>query len=88
MWKLLLRHILFDMSDPNTCWLNYTNLALGLLALVCLLVVGRTLILEISTRMEARRLGTLDAEDLAFLHAQVGTTLVDGGERQEPEEEK
>ena len=57
------------MSDPNTCWLSYTNLALGHLALVCLLVVGRTLILEISTRMEARPIGSLDAEDRAFLRA-------------------
>jgi len=76
------------MTDSQTCWLTFTNMGLGLLALVCFLVVGRTLILEIKGRMEARRLGSLDADDHAFLHAEVGVTMMDGGENPESEKEK
>jgi hypothetical protein len=31
---------MFDLIDPNTFWLNVTNVALGTVTLVCCIVVG------------------------------------------------
>ena len=32
---------MFNFNDPNTFWLNVTNIVLGLVTLICCVAVGR-----------------------------------------------
>ena len=52
-----------DWSDPQTLWLNLTNLALGLITLAAVLVVAGGVLRELVTkRQKARELDNLDGE--------------------------
>jgi hypothetical protein len=76
-----------NWSDPQTLWLNLTNLALGVVTLAAVLVlvcgVGRELVLR------RRKANALDAEMRAMLRDEpghimsvpgLGLTMADGGE--------
>jgi hypothetical protein len=71
---------MFDISDPNTFWLNVTNIALGLVTLICCVAVGRSLYLELSVRLK-KRARALATDDHTFLVPELGITMADGGER-------
>lgn len=79
------------MNDPSTYWLTFTNVALGIVTLVCCLAVGVGIVQEIvARRRKAAALTGLDREvaDLvstfgdghAFQIPNLGVTMADGGE--------
>lgn len=81
------------VSDSETFWLNVTNIGLGLVVLVCLLVVGLSVVRELAQRRKRRvalsreldrDLKTLVAEYEAdpriFQDPALGPTMADGGE--------
>ncbi len=78
------------MGDPSTYWLNFTNIALGILVLIGCLAVGYGVIQELAARRKkAREMSKLDHEvaDLvasydghAFNVSGLGLTMADGGE--------
>ncbi|HUI56224.1 MAG TPA: hypothetical protein VLY04_14710 [Bryobacteraceae bacterium] len=79
------------MSDPSTYWLTATNIALGLVTLVCCVAVAIGVVQElVAKRKKSAALSTLDHEvsDLvasfgdghAFNVPGLGVTMADGGE--------
>lgn len=77
---------MFDFNDPETFWLNVTNLALGAVTLICCLIVGFGVIVELVERLRARVKSAVLADDHAFVLPQLGTTMADGGEREDKKE--
>jgi len=83
----------------ETWWLNATNLALGVVVLICAFAVTTTVARELTARMRkrARLSAELDRDmrelarefdDHAFLNPEIGITMADGGEKIDPKEEK
>ena len=70
---------MFDPTDPETFWLNTTNIALGIVTLICLVAVATVVLQEVVARVRARR--TVESDDHAFAHPELGLTMADGGER-------
>jgi len=79
------------MSDPSTYWLTITNVALGVVTLVCCIAVAVGVVQEVmARRRKAASLSQLDREvsDLvssfgdghAFQIPNLGVTMADGGE--------
>ncbi len=79
-----------DWSDPQTLWLNITNLALGLVTLAAIVVVGVAIARELVVRRrKAHELNSLDAElntmlggaSAHVMHVpELGLTMADGGQ--------
>jgi hypothetical protein len=69
---------MFDLSDPNTFWLNVTNIALGLVTAICCAVVGYGVIQEVLARFRSRK--AIEADDHILL-SDLGLTMADGGKR-------
>jgi len=79
-----------DWSDPQTLWLNLTNLALGLVTVAAIVVVGFAVARElVLRRRKAREFNTLDAElntmlggaSAHVMHVpELGLTMADGGQ--------
>jgi hypothetical protein len=80
-------------------WLTATNLALGVVVLICAFVVAAAVVREVTARMHKR--AKLSAEldrdmrdlvrefdDHAFLNPQLGITMADGGEKIDPKDPK
>jgi hypothetical protein len=59
-------------------WLNFTNIALGLVTLVCVIAIAGGVARELLVRW-ARRAALED--DHAFATPGLGVTMADGGER-------
>ena len=87
------------MSDPSTYWLNVTNIALGVVVLICCIAVGIGVLQELAAkRKKHASLSALDTEvaDLvnsfndghAFNLPQLGLTMADGGEELKKKEER
>ena len=87
------------MSDPSTYWLNVTNIALGLVCLICCIAVGIGILQELAAkRKKSASLSKLDSEvaDLvasfgdghAFHIPSLGATMADGGEELKKNEER
>jgi hypothetical protein len=70
----------FDLGDPKTLWLNVTNIALGLVTLICILAAGTALFHEVTIRMRKRALVPAH-DDHALFHPDLGLTMADGGEK-------
>jgi hypothetical protein len=68
---------MFDTGGSETYWLNATNIALGLVTLICVLAIIGGVARELVARMAPRRV-TDDAH--AILVPGVGLTMADGGE--------
>ena len=79
------------MNDPSTYWLTFTNIALGVVVLVCCIAVGIGIVQEVvARRKKARALAGLDHEVTSLVagfqdgHAfhipSLGVTMADGGE--------
>lgn len=87
-----------NWADPQTLWLNLTNLGLGIVVLVCLGVVGYGVIRDLFARKSAvtqgqvdrvvdRMLGQVESPH-AFHAPDLGWTMADGGEpEQQPEQQ-
>ena len=86
------------MSDPSTYWLNFTNIALGVVTLICCLAVGIGILQELAQRRKkSASLSRLDAEVTnlvatldghAFNVPGLGVTMADGGEELRKKEER
>ena len=87
------------MSDSSTYWLTFTNAALGIVVLICILAVGIGVLQELAARRKKRaQLSQLDREvsDLvasfqdghAFHSPELGITMADGGEELHKKEER
>ena len=70
---------MLNFSDPETFWLNFTNIGLGVVTLICFLVLARGVFQAIRARLHARVPGERD--DHAFVLPDLGLTMADGGER-------
>jgi hypothetical protein len=71
---------MYGPDGPDTFWLNFTNIALGLVTLVCVLVVAGGVARELLHRLERRAVAR---DDHAFATPGLGVTMADGGERLE-----
>jgi len=69
---------MYGMDGPDTFWLDFTNIALGLVTLVCVVVVAFGVVRELGHR---RAHGKKLADDHAFDTPELGLTMADGGER-------
>jgi len=85
------------MSDPSTYWLTLTNVALGVVTLICCGAVAFGVLQELAARRKKRAaLSALDEEVSGLLASYdghtfnvpgLGVTMADGGEpvhKQEP----
>jgi hypothetical protein len=70
---------MFDLTDPNTLWLNITNIALGVVTLICCVVVGYGVVQEVRVRIRKRKANLVEADDHALLVTDLGITMADGG---------
>ena len=69
---------MYAPDGSDTFWLDFTNIALGLVTLVCVLAVVAGVVHELGhRRSHRRRLG----DDHAFETPDLGVTMADGGER-------
>ena len=87
------------MNDPSTLWLTITNIALGVVTLICIGAVGFGVVQELAARRKKRiEISRLDREvaDLvasfndghAFDIQGLGITMADGGEELGKKEDK
>jgi len=76
-----------DFSDQQALWLNITNIALGVVTVVCFVVVGWGVVGEVVARVRKRWGLAASLDDHAFVLPVLGTTMADGGEKL-PEEPK
>jgi hypothetical protein len=75
---------MYGPDGPDTFWLNFTNIALGLVTLACVLAVVGGVASELRQRLARRALAERD--DHVFATPSLGVTMADGGERlDEPE---
>lgn len=83
----------------ETFWLNATNLALGVVVLICAFVVTGAVVREVVARTHKRaklsreldrdmRQLVADFDDHAFLDTDLGITMADGGEKIDPDKPK
>jgi len=83
--------------DPSTYWLTVTNIALGLVTLICCIAVGIGILQELAAkRKKHAAMSALDHEvaDLvssfsdghAFHVPSLGVTMADGGEELKKEQ--
>jgi len=79
---------MFDFSDPQTVWINTTNLVLGLVTLCCTALLGSVVVNEVLERV----FGRLAAKGAADTHTigvrDLGLTMADGGERVDDDDDK
>ncbi len=82
-----------NWNDPQTLWLNYTNLGLGLVVLACIGVAAYAFWAEFAARLQAKAAGDVDSHvrklmaDMsphAFHSPELGMTMADGGEPEKP----
>ena len=86
-----------NWNDPQTLWLNYTNLGLGLVVLGCIGIVAYGFILEIAARSRKATVPDVDHEvrklidsmgSHTFASPELGLTMADGGEPEKPQSQK
>jgi hypothetical protein len=70
---------MYGVDGPDTFWLNFTNIALGLVTLLCVLVVAGGVVRELLLRRAHR--AAVFGDDHAFATPRLGVTMADGGER-------
>ncbi len=85
-----------DWTDPQTLWLNLTNLGLGVVVLICIGVVGYGVVRDLLARRSAVPQAEVDravkpllagAEPSHAFHSpELGWTMADGGEPDQPAE--
>ncbi len=69
-------------SDPDTLWLNLTNIGLGVCVLICVGVavvgIGRDIYAKMQTRAAERDVFVYDSHSMML--PDLGLTMADGGE--------
>jgi len=87
------------VNDPSTYWLTFTNIALGLVTLICCVAVGIGIAQDLALKRRKRAsMAKLDHEvsDLVasfqdghtFMNPSLGVTMADGGEEMEKKDER
>lgn len=71
---------MFDWSDPNTFWLNITDIVLGIVTLACMAFVGQAAFREVYARLAERLPARLHQDSHALALPELGLTMADGGE--------
>ena len=69
---------MYGPNGPDTFWLDFTNIALGLVTLACVLVIAAGVGRELLYRLRRR---AVTEDDHAFATPDLGVTMADGGER-------
>jgi hypothetical protein len=69
---------MYGPGGPDTFWLDFTNIALGLVCLICVLAIGGGVAHELVLRL---RRGRVLQDDHAFETPELGLTMADGGKR-------
>jgi hypothetical protein len=72
---------MFNFNDPQTMWLTITNLALGLVTVICVVAVAVPLVKKGFATVRQRATETILADDHAFVVPGLGITMADGGEK-------
>ena len=67
------------MNDPDTFWLNLTNIALGLATLACLFLFGKWVISEVAELVRARSRARTARSAHELVLKDLGVTMADGG---------
>lgn len=70
---------IFD--NPEAFWLNVTNIALGVVTVVCIAAVAWVVLQEVLQRVRGRVPALAVQDDHAFVIPELGLTMADGGER-------
>lgn len=75
-----------QLGDPDMLWLNVTNIALGIVTLICCGAVAYAIVKEAVVRAAERRearqaVAGAHADDHAFPVPGLGLTMADGGEK-------
>ncbi len=73
-----------DLGDPQTLWLDITNIALGAVTLACFAVVVWGAAVEVLGRLRRRWAAYMGEDDHTFEVPGLGATMADGGERVRP----
>lgn len=76
-----------NWSDPDTLWLNVTNLALGIVTLLCCLLCVYAVAKEVWVRRAKTSKDTILLDDHSFRLAG-GWTMADGGQRESDKRRK
>lgn len=71
---------MFNWSDPNTFWLNITDIALGIVTLACVAFVGQAIFREVFARVALRVSAWQHQDAHSLLMPELGLTMADGGE--------
>jgi len=79
---------MFDFLNSNEFWLMFTNVALGVLTLICLATLVRAVVVEVFERRKATSWISKLADDHAFFSSELGVTMADGGQRIDDQIEK
>ncbi len=74
---------MYGADGPDTFWLNFTNIALGLVTLACVVVILAGVVHQLASRRARRTAREHDAttDDHAFVTTELGLTMADGGRR-------
>jgi hypothetical protein len=72
---------MFDLNDPNTFWLNITNIALGVVTLICCVLVAYGVVQEVLKHVRKRKPNLVEYDDQELLVTDLGITMTDGGVR-------
>ena len=71
---------MLNWSDPNTFWLNITDIALGVTTLACVAFVAQAAFREVYLRLAARWQARQPHDAHALALPELGLTMADGGE--------
>ncbi|MBI2214912.1 MAG: hypothetical protein HYU52_14795 [Acidobacteria bacterium] len=77
-----------DVFEPQTMWLNITNIGLGIVTFVCIAAVAWGAAVEILERIAAKSRAAVERDDHAFAVPGLGLTMADGGEKHDEPETK
>ena len=77
-----------EVFEPQTMWLNLTNIALGVVTLACIGAVAWGAFVEIAQRIAAKSRVAVEHDDHAFAVPGLGLTMADGGEKHDEPETK
>jgi hypothetical protein len=72
---------MYGANGPDTFWLNFTNIALGLVTLACVLAILAGVVHELADRRRTAHKRAAAADDHAFVSPELGLTMADGGMR-------
>ena len=72
---------MFDLNDPNAFWLNITNIALGVVTLICCVLVAYAVVQEVLKHIRMRKTNLVEYDDQELLVTDLGITMADGGVR-------